>query len=71
MGKKAAAPDDGQGAVTAAKLAEMLSQVSGSPVTPGDVADDVAAGAPTEPDGTIPLLPYVCWLYRMAVHGGT
>ena len=58
-----------QGSLTAAKLAEVLSQAVGSPVTEADVLDDVRAGAPVLPDGRIPLLQYIGWLYNQVVNG--
>jgi hypothetical protein len=40
----------------------MLTRAGGTPVTEADVAADVAAGAPANPDGTINLLHYSAWL---------
>jgi hypothetical protein len=61
---------DGQGSVTAATLAEVISQATDSPVTEADILDDVEAGAPVLSDGRISLLQYLSWLYNQMV-GGT
>lgn len=59
---------DGQGRVTAAKLADVLSQV-GPLVTESDILVDVQAGAPVESDGRVPMLDYFGWLYNQMVNG--
>jgi len=56
------ASEDRQDALTAVKVAELLSH-GGIVVTPADVESDMAAGAPVLPDGRIPLLAYIRWLY--------
>jgi hypothetical protein len=56
-------------AVTPARLATLLSQAGGQKVAAAELRADVAAGAPVLSDGRIPILPYVAWLYRRAVHG--
>jgi hypothetical protein len=60
---------EGQGSVTAATLAEVISQAAGSPVTEADILADVEAGAPVLPDGRVPLLQYIGWLYNQVVNG--
>ena len=60
---------DGQGSVTPKKLAELLSQAGGSKVTARAIRDDVKAGAPSLPDRTIPLMPYIHWLHDNVVNG--
>jgi hypothetical protein len=48
-------------AMTAAQVADFLSR-SGPPVTEADVLAVLAAGAPSQPDGTINFLHYAAWL---------
>lgn len=50
-------------ALTVAQLAALLSAV-GPSVAPAEVEADRAAGAPTNPDGTINLIHYAAWLVR-------
>lgn len=47
------------------ELAKLLSAV-GSPVSAQLIESDIAAGAPTNPDGTINLVSYTAWLAREA-----
>lgn len=47
------------------ELARLLSAV-GSPVSAQTIEADLAAGAPTNPDGTISLVAYAAWLAREA-----
>jgi hypothetical protein len=44
--------------------AKLLTRASGRPVTVDMLAADVAAGAPTNADGTINLVRYAAWLAR-------
>jgi hypothetical protein len=51
-------------ALTPDRLAPILSGASGLVVTPEMITADVAAGAPTEADGSINLVRYVAWLLK-------
>ncbi len=44
--------------------ARALSQVGGEAVTEDVLRTDVAAGAPTNPDGTLNLVHYAAWLAK-------
>ena len=44
------------------ELAKLLTDAGERPVTVSMLQSDVAAGAPTNPDGTIDLVRYVSWL---------
>ena len=57
-------------ALSLADVAALLSRVGGKPVTAEMVREDVAAGAPQNPDGTINLIQYAAWLVREAVRRG-
>jgi hypothetical protein len=49
-------------ALSLADAARALSQVGGEPVTEAMLRADVAAGAPTNPDGTLNLVHLAAWL---------
>ena len=51
-------------AMPLADAARLLSKVGGQPITEEMFQDDVAAGAPTNPDGTLNLLHYAAWLVK-------
>ena len=51
-------------ALSLADAARALSQVGGEPVTESMLHADVAAGAPTNPDGTLNLVHYAAWLAK-------
>lgn len=57
---KTAAPN--AQALSAAELARLLTQAGGGHVSAADIARDVEAGAPTNPDGTLHLVRYAAWL---------
>jgi hypothetical protein len=57
-----------QGALSPTSLAALLTSVGGV-ASEADILADVQKGAPCLPDGTIPLLPYIVWLYNQAVIG--
>lgn len=42
--------------------AAVLTKASGQPVTVQMLSEDVAAGLPTNPDGTLNLVLYAAWL---------
>lgn len=44
--------------------ARLLSKVSGKGVEPEMLEEDMAEGAPTNPDGTINLVNYAAWLVK-------
>lgn len=48
---------------TPAQLAALMRR-AGAPVTDAMITADVAAGAPTNPDGTMNLILYVAWLLK-------
>ncbi len=50
-------------ALDAETLCELLNRSGGS-VTPEMIRDDVRAGAPANPDGTLNLVHYTAWLVR-------
>jgi hypothetical protein len=49
-------------AVEPAELAGLLSRVGGQPITVAKLEADIAAGAPTNADGTVNLIHYAAWL---------
>lgn len=51
-------------ALTLANAARLLTRVGGHPITVEMIAADLAAGAPSNPDGTINLVHYAAWLVR-------
>jgi len=53
-------------ALTVVDLARLLSKAGGQPVTVAMLQADLAAGAPSNPDGTINLVHYGAWLAREA-----
>ena len=50
--------------LTVADAARLLTKVGGQPVTIAMVEGDLAAGAPTNADGSINLVHYAAWLAR-------
>ncbi len=57
-------------ALPLADAAKVLSAAGGQRVTIEVLQEDVAAGAPTNADGTINLLNYAAWLNAKDSHGG-
>lgn len=53
-----------------AQLAALLTNVGGEEVTEADVLEDVADGAPTNPDGTLALVVYGAWILKEGGGGG-
>ena len=51
-------------ALSLADVAALLSRVGGKPVTAEMIREDIAAGAPQNPDGTMNLIQYAAWLVR-------
>ncbi len=56
-------------ALSLADAAKVLSKAGGRPVTEDMLRADVAAGAPTNADGTLNLVHYAAWLVREMAHG--
>ncbi len=54
-------------ALTPAQTARILAAAGGRRITEAMVRADIAAGAPTNPDGAINLVHYAAWLVRMSV----
>ena len=50
-------------------VAALLSRVGGKPVTAAMVQEDIAAGAPQNPDGSMNLIHYAAWLVREVSRG--
>jgi hypothetical protein len=57
-------------ALSLADAAHVLSKAGGAKVTEEMLQAHVAAGAPTNADGTINLVHYAAWLVREIAHGG-
>jgi len=57
-------------ALPLADAARLLSAAGGQRVTVGMLEADVAAGAPTNPDGTLNLVHYAAWLVKEAAGRG-
>jgi hypothetical protein len=53
-----------------ADAANVLSKAGGAKITEDMLRADVAAGVPTNADGTINLVHYAAWLVREIAHGG-
>jgi hypothetical protein len=47
-----------------ADAARLLTKAGGQPVNPDMIQADLAAGAPSNADGTINLVHYAAWLVR-------
>jgi len=47
-----------------ADAARLLAKVGGQPVTEAMLRDDLASGAPANPDGTLSLVHYAAWLVK-------
>ena len=56
-------------ALPVAEAARLLSAVGGQAVTVEMLQADVAAGAPTNADGTLNLVHYAAWLVREMASG--
>jgi hypothetical protein len=51
-------------ALSLADAARLLTKVGGQPVTEDMLRDDMKAGAPTNPDGTLNLVHFAAWLLK-------
>lgn len=56
-------------ALSPAALARVLSAAGGEGLGPEQIAADLAAGCPANPDGSLNLLHYSAWLAREAAGG--
>ena len=45
-------------------LAQLLSKVGGQPVSEAMFREDIDAGAPVRPDGTLNVVHYAAWLVK-------
>ena len=50
--------------MTVTSLAKMLTREGDDKVTPKIIRANIAAGAPTNPDGTMNLIHYAAWLTK-------
>jgi len=57
-------------ALPLADAARLLTRVIGSPVTLAMLESDVAAGAPTNADGSLNLIHYTAWLLSKEANRG-
>jgi hypothetical protein len=55
-------------ALSVADAAKVLTKTGGKVVTEAMLRQDIEAGAPVNPDGTINLLHYAAWLVRELAH---
>lgn len=55
--------------LTPEQTAQVLSAAGGKPVSEAMVREDIEAGAPTNPDGTINLMHYAAWLVAEVARG--
>lgn len=51
-------------AMPVSDTAQLLSKLAGQTVEPAMLEEDIAEGAPTNPDGSINLVHYAAWLVR-------
>ena len=65
MAEDAANPN----ALTVAQVARLLTRAGSTPVTEAMVEADVAAGVPTNRNGTINLVHYAAWLVKEMARG--
>jgi hypothetical protein len=56
-------------ALTLADAARLLSAAGGQAIPIGMLEADIAAGAPTNPDGTLNLVHLAAWLVRESARG--
>jgi hypothetical protein len=50
-------------------LARILSAFTSWPITVGTLEEDIDAGAPVNPDGSMNLVRYAAWLVKEAARG--
>ncbi len=56
-------------ALSPANAAKLLTRVGAAPVSEASLRDDIAAGAPTNADGTLNLVHYAAWLVKEMARG--
>ncbi len=56
-------------ALAVGDAAKLLAKVSGAPISEEILRGDVAAGAPTNANGTINLVHYAAWLVKEMASG--
>jgi hypothetical protein len=56
-------------ALAIADAARLLTKAYGQKIAVTQIEADVAAGAPTNADGTLNLVHYAAWLVRELTHG--
>ena len=56
-------------ALTVPQVGRLLTRSGSAAVTEAMIRDDLAAGAPTNPDGTINLVHYAAWLVKEMAGG--
>ena len=59
------------GAMTVAEAAKLFSAAAREQISEAMIEADIEGGAPTNPDGTLSLVPYAAWLTKEAASGGT
>ncbi len=64
MAEDAPKPQLNPAAMPLRDAARLLAKVGGPSITEEMLRDDVEAGAPTNPDGTLNLVHYAAWLIR-------
>ncbi len=60
----AESPKPTPAALAVADLARLLTRVGAKPITEAMITADIAAGAPTNPDGTLNIVHYGAWLIK-------
>ena len=50
-------------------LVRILSAMTSWPITVGIIQEDIEAGAPLNPDGTMSVVQYAAWLVKEAARG--
>ena len=70
--KNAGISDDGLRltALSIDQTAKILSAAGGRQITEQMIRQDIDAGAPANPDGTVNLIHYTAWLVLLEVDGG-
>jgi len=56
-------------ALQLADVVRVLSRAGAKGISEENVRADIAAGAPTNPDGTIHMVHYMAWLTKEIAHG--
>jgi hypothetical protein len=56
---------DSESSNTPKGIAERFTKVCGKEITEQMILDDIAAGAPVNPDGTLNLIHYGAWLNKV------